>query len=60
MINWIPYTVENALEHDLINKKNNFVYLNAHNLITFSRCVLTTHFAFRKSYEAILPQKGGE
>lgn len=57
MIKWIPYTVENAIEYDLINKKNNFVYLNAHNLITFSRCVLTTHFALRSGYEAILPKE---
>jgi len=56
MINWIEYTLDNALEHDLTNRKNHFVYLNAHNLITFSRCVLTTHFAPKSQYEAILPQ----
>jgi hypothetical protein len=57
MINWIPYTVENAFEHNLQNRKNDFVYLDAHNLITFSKNVLTTHFAYKSQYTAILPQE---
>ncbi len=60
MINWIEYTVDNIIKHDVQNRKNDFVYLDAHNLINFSKNILTTHFAFKKSYEEILPQKKGK
>jgi len=56
MINWIHYTDMLALEHGVKEHPHDFVYLNIHKIILFKKDILTTHFALRSEYEAILPK----
>lgn len=59
MINWIEYTADNAAHHELYepSEKVKYVYLNSRGLIAFSKDILTTHFALKSEYEAILPKE---
>jgi hypothetical protein len=62
MINWIPHTLENAENYKLSEstERAKYVYLNMRERIAFSRDIITTHFALKSQYEAILPQKEGK
>lgn len=58
MIKWITCTKDNIEFHDVNNRKWDFVYVDTRYFITFTRSVLTTHFALKTEYMAILPKEG--